>query len=133
MHKLGFDEAWIGEHHSAGSEIIASPEIFIMAAAERTRHIKLGTEVTSLPYHNPLWVAERMVMLDHMTRGRVMLGLGPGALPSDAAMLGLKPPQMRPLRHEYTEILMQLLTTEEPVSYQGERLVVAMSMRWSAL
>jgi len=104
-----------------------------MAAAERTRHIKLGTEVTSLPYHNPLWVEERMVMLDHMTRGRVMLGLGPGALPSDAAMLGLKPPQMRPLRHEYTEILMQLLTTEEPVSYQGERLVVAMSMRWSAL
>ena len=61
---LGYDEAWIGEHHSAGTEIIASPEIFIAAAAGRTRHIRLGTGVTSLSYHNPLWVAERMVLLD---------------------------------------------------------------------
>lgn len=124
MDKLGFDEAWIGEHHSAGSEIIASPEIFIMAAAERTRNIKLGTGVTSLPYHNPLWVAERMVLLDHLTRGRVMFGVGPGALPSDAAMLGLQPPQMRPLLHEYMAIVMRLLTSEEPVSYKGERLTL---------
>src|SRR6201986_5552103 len=77
---LGFDEAWIGEHHSAGSEIIASPEIFIAAAAQRTRYIRLGTGVTSLAYHNPLWVAERMVLLDHLTRGRAMLGLRPGSL-----------------------------------------------------
>ena len=47
---LGYDEAWIGEHHSAGWEIIASPEVFIAAAAERTKHIRLGTGVTSLPY-----------------------------------------------------------------------------------
>ena len=91
------DEAWIGEHHSAGSEIIASPEIFIAAAAQRTRTIKLGTGVTSASYHNPLWVAERAVQLDHMTRGRILLGLGPGALPSDAAMIGLDMPQTREL------------------------------------
>ena len=119
---LGFDEAWIGEHHSAGSEIIASPEIFIMAAAERTKRIKLGTGVVSLPYHNPLWVAERIVLLDHLTRGRVMLGVGPGALPTDAAMLGLEPSQMRPLLEEYMEVLMHLLTSDEPISYSGERL-----------
>src|SRR6476646_10797375 len=65
---LGYDEAWIGEHHSGGSEIIGSPEIFIAAAAERTKRIKLGTGVTSVSYHNPLWVAERMVQLDHQTR-----------------------------------------------------------------
>ena len=122
MDKLGFDEAWIGEHHSAGSEIIASPEIFIAAAAARTQHIKLGTGVVSLPYHNPLWVAERMVLLDHLTRGRIMLGVGPGALPTDAAMLGLEPSQMRPLLHEHMEIVMQLLTTDEPVNYESERL-----------
>ena len=104
LDKLDFDEAWIGEHHSAGSEIIASPEIFIMAAAARTKRIKLGTGVVSLPYHNPLWVAERMVLLDHLTRGRVMLGVGPGALPTDAAMLGLQPSQMRPLLEEYLEV-----------------------------
>ena len=75
---LGFDEAWIGEHHSAGYEIIASPEVFIATAAERTRHIKLGTGVSSLPYHHPLLLADRMVLLDHLTRGRAMLGVGPG-------------------------------------------------------
>ena len=91
LDRLGYDEAWIGEHHSAGSEIIASPEIFIAAAAERTRHIRLGTGVISLAYHNPLWVAERMVLLDHLTRGRVMLGVGPGSLPTDSAMIGLEP------------------------------------------
>ncbi|MGH1504853.1 MAG: LLM class flavin-dependent oxidoreductase [Acidimicrobiales bacterium] len=121
---LGFDEAWIGEHHSAGSEIIASPEIFIMAAAERTRRIRLGTGVVSLPYHNPLWVAERIVQLDHLTRGRVMLGVGPGALPTDAAMLGLEPSQMRPLLEDYLEIVMQLLTTDEPVNHESDRLTL---------
>ena len=72
---LGYDEAWIGEHHSAGWELIASPEIMIAAAAERTRHIMLGSGVTSLPYHHPLLVANRFVQLDHMTRGRAMLGM----------------------------------------------------------
>jgi len=124
MDRLGFDEAWIGEHHSAGSEIIASPEIFIAAAAARTNNIKLGTGVVSLPYHNPLWVAERMVLLDHLTRGRVMFGVGPGALPTDAAMLGLEPSQMRPLLEEYMEIVMHLLTSEEPISYQSDRLTL---------
>ena len=75
---LGYDEAWIGEHHSAGWELIASPEIMIAAVAERTRHIMLGSGVTSLPYHHPLLVANRFVQLDHMTRGRAMLGCGPG-------------------------------------------------------
>ena len=86
---LGYDEAWVGEHHSAGMEIIASPEIFIATAAERTRHIRLGTGVISVGYHNPLWIAERIVLLDHLTRGRVMLGVGPGSLPTDAAMIGI--------------------------------------------
>lgn len=124
MDTLGFDEAWIGEHHSAGSEIIASPEIFIAAAAARTKRIKLGTGVVSLPYHNPLWVAERIVLLDHLTRGRIMLGVGPGALPTDAAMLGLEPAQMRPLLEEYMEVVMQLLTSEEPVNFSNDRVTL---------
>ena len=124
LDKLNYDEAWIGEHHSAGSEIIASPEIFIMAAAARTQRIKLGTGVVSLPYHNPLWVAERMVLLDHLTRGRVMLGVGPGALPTDAGMLGLEPPQMRPMLESYMEVLVHLLTSEEPISFESERLTL---------
>ena len=97
LDRCGYDEAWLGEHHSAGTELSASPEIMIATAAERTRHIKLGTGVISVSYHNPLWVAERIVLLDHLTRGRAMLGLGPGSLPTDGVMIGLQQSQTRGL------------------------------------
>ncbi len=113
---LGYDEAWIGEHHSAGWETIASPEIFIAAAAERTRHIKLGSGVTSLPYHHPLMVANRFVQLDHMTRGRVMLGCGPGALPSDAYMMGIEPSTQRKRMEQSLDAIMALLKCDGPVT-----------------
>jgi limonene 1,2-monooxygenase len=116
LDKLGYDEAWIGEHHSAGSEIIAAPDIFMGIAAERTRTIKLGTGVISVAYHNPLWIAERMVLLDHLTRGRIMLGVGPGSLPTDAQMIGLDPTETRPLLEEGLDVIMKLLTTDEPVT-----------------
>jgi limonene 1,2-monooxygenase len=118
LDRLGWDEAWIGEHHSAGTEIIASPEIFIAAAAERTKHIRLGTGVVSVAYHNPYMIAERAVQLDHMTRGRFMLGLGPGSLPTDAVMLGLDPTETRPLLEEGLDVIMRLLTSDEPVTSQ---------------
>ena len=121
LDRLGFDEAWIGEHHSAGTEIIASPEIFIAAAAERTNHIKLGTGVVSASYHNPLWVAERAVQLDHMTRGRFMLGLGPGALPSDAEMIGLDMPQTRELLEDAVDVIVRLMRSDDPVSFENGR------------
>ena len=117
---LGFDEAWIGEHHSAGWETIASPEVFIAAAAQRTRHIKLGTGVISLPYHHPLMVANRMVLLDHLTRGRVMMGVGPGALASDAYMMGIDPLDQRRRMDEALGIIMRLLTETEPLTYESE-------------
>jgi limonene 1,2-monooxygenase len=120
LDRLGYDEVWVGEHHSAGFELIADPHIFIAAAAERTRRIRIGTGVTSLPYHNPFMVAERMVLLDHLTRGRAMMGLGPGALPSDAAMIGLDPVQLRPRLEEGMEAVMHLLTSEEPLTMKTE-------------
>jgi limonene 1,2-monooxygenase len=117
---LGFDEAWIGEHHSAGWEIISSPEIFIAAAAERTRHIKLGTGVISLPYHHPLMVANWMVQLDHMTHGRVMMGVGPGALPSDAYMMGIDHTAQRPRMDEALGVILRLFTETEPITYKSD-------------
>jgi limonene 1,2-monooxygenase len=109
---LRYDEAWIGEHHSAGYEIISSPEIFMAAAAERTKQIRLGTGVVSLPYHHPYMVAERIVQLDHMTRGRCMLGVGPGSLQSDAKMLGLEPTRQRAMMEESLEVIIRLLRGE---------------------
>ena len=116
LDKLGYDEAWIGEHHSAGYEIIASPEVFIAAAAQRTKHIRLGTGVSSLPYHQPLMLADRMVLLDHLTRGRAMFGVGPGALPSDAFMMGIEVARQRDMMEEAFEAILELLDGEKPVN-----------------
>ena len=108
LDRLGYDEVWFGEHHSGGYELIACPEVFIAAAAERTKHIRLGTGVVSLPYHHPLMVADRWVLLDHLTRGRVMFGAGPGALPSDAYMMGIDPVEQRRMMQESLEAIMAL-------------------------
>jgi limonene 1,2-monooxygenase len=120
LDELGYDEAWVGEHHSAGFEIIASPEVFIAAVAQRTVNIRLGTGVSSLPYHHPLILADRMVLLDHLTRGRVMFGVGPGALPSDAFMMGIDPNRQREMMEESLEAIVALLTSDEPVSMETD-------------
>ncbi|MCU1396343.1 MAG: limB [Ilumatobacteraceae bacterium] len=112
LDRLGYHEAWIGEHHSAGTELIASPEVFIAAAAERTKHIKLGTGVSSLPYHHPFMLADRIVMLDHLTKGRMMFGAGPGQLTSDAAMLGIDPMVQRPRLEQAFDVMMRLFRGE---------------------
>src|ERR1700716_828098 len=109
LDRLGYEEAWIGEHHSAVFEIISSPEIFIAAAAERTKRIRLGTGVISLPYHNPFMVANRIVQLDHQTRGRAMFGFGPGLLATDAMMLGIEPESQRGRMSESIDIITRLL------------------------
>ena len=109
---LGYDEAWIGEHHSGGYEIIAAPDLFIAAAAERTKHIRLGTGVSSLPYHHPFTNAGRMVQLDHMTKGRAMFGVGPGALVGDAFRMGIVPDNQRRMMNEALDAIVPMLDGE---------------------
>ena len=109
---LNYTEAWIGEHHSGGFEIVASPEVFIAAAAERTKHIRLGTGVVSLPYHNPFIVADRMVQLDYQTRGRAMLGVGPGSLVHDAVKIGIDPAEQRRMMNQSLDVIVDLLRGE---------------------
>tara|TARA_Y100000588_G_C14148780_1_gene879624 strand:- start:170 stop:1315 length:1146 start_codon:yes stop_codon:yes gene_type:complete len=120
LEQLGYDEAWVGEHHSGGWEPIASPEVFISAAAQRTKRIKLGTGVISLPYHHPLMTANRMVLLDHMTKGRIMMGVGPGALVTDAYMLGIDFSTQRPKMDEALGIIIRLLTETDPITYEAD-------------
>jgi limonene 1,2-monooxygenase len=112
LDRLGFHEAWIGEHHSAGWELISSPELFIAVASQRTRSIRFGTGVISLPYHNPLMVANRIIQLDHHTRGRVMFGAGPGLLASDALMLGIDPNTQRDRMAEALDVILRLFRGE---------------------
>ena len=119
MDRLGFDEVWVGEHHSTGWEYIASPEIFLAVAAERTRHIRLGTGAVSLTYHHPLMVADRIVLLDHLTRGRINFGVGPGGHLSDAAMLGIPSAEIRDRMEQNLEAILHLLTSTEPLTASG--------------
>ena len=120
LDELGFDEFWVGEHHSSGWETIASPEMFLAVAGERTARIMLGTGVVSLPYHHPFNVAQRIVQLDHMTRGRAMFGTGPGALPSDARTFGISPLVLRDRQDEALGIIIRLLEGEDRFSYVSE-------------
>lgn len=112
LDQLGYDEVWIGEHHSGGAEIIASPEILLAAAGERTRRIKLGTGVITLPYHNPFLVAERAVQLDHQLMGRFMLGVGAGALAYDAHMLGIDHNAIRGRLDQSLNVILRLMQGE---------------------
>jgi limonene 1,2-monooxygenase len=120
LDELGFDEFWCGEHHSSGWEMIASPEMFLAAAGQRTHHIRLGTGVISLPYHHPYNVAQRIVQLDHMTRGRAMFGTGPGALPSDARTLGIDPLVQRDRQDEAMGVILRLLRGEPRFSHESD-------------
>ena len=112
LDRLGYHEAWIGEHHSGAYEIIASPEVFIAAAVERTTNLRFGTGVSSLSYHHPLMLADRMCQLDLQSLGRVMLGVGPGQLPTDAFMMGIDPVDQRRRMFESLDVMMRLLRGE---------------------
>src|SRR6266536_2300495 len=112
LDRLGYDEFWCGEHHSSGWEMIGSPEMFLAAAAERAKGMKLATGVVSLPYHHPFNVAQRMVQLDYMTGGRAIFGSGPGALASDAHTLGIDPMVQRDRQDEAIGIIRRLFNGE---------------------
>ena len=119
LDRLGYEEFWCGEHHSSGWEMIASPEMFLAAAGERSKRIRLGTGVVSLPYHHPYMVAQRMVQLDHMTGGRAIFGSGPGALASDAHTLGIDPMLLRDRQDEAIGVIRRLFRGER-VTYEGD-------------
>lgn len=112
LEKMGFQEAWIGEHHSGGWEINGSPELFAAAVSQRTTSIKLGMGVVSLPYHNPFMVADRIRQLDHITKGRTILGMGPGSLPSDAYMIDVPVADSRDRMEEAIDPIVRLLNGE---------------------
>jgi limonene 1,2-monooxygenase len=120
LERLGYDEFWCGEHHSTGWEMIASPELFLAAAAERTNRIMLGTGVVSLPYHHPYMVAQRIVQLDYQSRGRVIFGSGPGALPSDAHTMGIDPMTQRDRQDEAMGVIKRLFEGGDPFTYESE-------------
>lgn len=117
---LGYDEMWFGEHHSGGWEIVCAPEVMIAAAAERTSRLRFGTGMASVPYHHPFLLLERMLMVDNLTRGRVIFGVGPGSLAKDARMIGLDPMELRHNLEASLDTMMELLRYEGPVNRETD-------------
>jgi limonene 1,2-monooxygenase len=117
---LDYDEFYIGEHHTAGWETMPSPEMVLAKASATTHRMKLGTAVTSLPFHHPFHVAERFAFLDHMTRGRAILGVGPSGLPTDSQLFNIPPQDLNPMMRESTDVIVRLLETAGPVTHEGK-------------
>ena len=116
---LDFDEFFIGEHHSGGWETMPAPEMVLAKAAAHAHRIRLGTSVISLPFHHPFHVAERMAFLDHLTRGRVILGVGPCNLVTDKKLFGLTNNKLYPMLAESVDIIVRLLESPDPIDYEG--------------
>ncbi len=86
--QAGIDEMFFAEHYTLGIEASPAPDLMIAAASQHTSRLKLGALGHLLPYHNPIALAFRLMLLDHMTGGRYIAGFAPGAYPSDAALFG---------------------------------------------
>jgi alkanesulfonate monooxygenase SsuD/methylene tetrahydromethanopterin reductase-like flavin-dependent oxidoreductase (luciferase family) len=117
--ELGFDEFFIGEHHSGGWENMPAPDMALAKAAAHAHRIRLGTSVISVAFHHPFHVAERMAFLDHLTRGRAILGVGPCALVTDKKLFGLPDAKLYPMLAESVDIIVRLLESSEPIDYDG--------------
>lgn len=118
---LGLDEAWVGEHFSAGSEPLASPLMFLASLLPRTRRIRFGTGVIGLGYHHPAIVAAEAAQFDHMSQGRLILGIGAGGLASDAEVFGHPDPKLRGERmQEAIDMILALWAGDPPYRLEGK-------------
>ncbi len=120
--KLGFDEYWVGEHHSGGHETVPLPEMQLARIAQVTDRIKLMPATVNLPYdiHDPFAVAERLAFLDQISHGRTILGFGGGALMSDMEMFNATDDEMKDRMWEAIDVIETYLDAEEPTDYDGE-------------
>jgi alkanesulfonate monooxygenase SsuD/methylene tetrahydromethanopterin reductase-like flavin-dependent oxidoreductase (luciferase family) len=116
--QLGFDSFWVAEHHFHEYGGIPSPPVWLAAAAQRTRRIRLGAAVVVLPFHNPLLVAEEYAMVDVLSGGRLSLGTGSGYLSHEFAGFGVDPADKHARFDEALEILLRAWTGER-FSHRG--------------
>jgi alkanesulfonate monooxygenase SsuD/methylene tetrahydromethanopterin reductase-like flavin-dependent oxidoreductase (luciferase family) len=121
--RLGFREAWVGEHLTERWENAPAPDLLLAQALALTKDIRLGTGVTLLALHNPVYLAHRLAMLDHMARGRFQWGIGGGAIPTDLALFGLDPANPAAVRARSAEVLdvvLQLWASQGRFTYHGK-------------
>jgi alkanesulfonate monooxygenase SsuD/methylene tetrahydromethanopterin reductase-like flavin-dependent oxidoreductase (luciferase family) len=119
--QLGFDELWLGEHFSASTEPIPSPLMFFANLLTRTKNLRFGTGVICLPNHDPVVVAAEVAQFDHMSRGRFMLGIGPGGLLSDFELFGNVDRGVRARKTmESVAVMKRIWAQDPPYDFPGE-------------
>ena len=118
--RLGFTEAFVGEHFSSWSERITSPLIFLATLIPRTKQIRFGTGVINLPQLHPATVAAHAAMFDQLCRGRFIMGIGPGGLVSDLEMFDVGQAELRPqMVIESIETVLKLWSQDPPYEIDG--------------
>ena len=119
--ELGFSEAWVGQHHTAGWEPIPSNDVFIAHMLPQTKNIRLGTGVTIITQHHPANVAVRLAYLDHLAKGRLNVGFGQGGVPTDWALFDLPDPRTQGLMTlEAMDIVLKLWQEDGPFEFKGD-------------
>ena len=117
--ELGFDEFWIGEHHTMAYENITMPELFIAAAMRETSNIHMGPAPVCLQQHHPVLVASRLAMLDHLCKGRLDLCFGPGSVTTDMEILGIEPKNSSAMVAESMQMILDLWSSDGPIDLEG--------------
>jgi len=118
--ELGFDDFWVGEHHSSTYENISMPEMFLARVLGETSTIRVGPAPVCLPYHHPAHVAGRLAFLDHLSHGRLNVCFGPGAIPTDMEMFGIDPKDMGPRVVESINMILKLWSEDPPIDLDGD-------------
>lgn len=118
--RLGYTQAWVGEHFTASTEPISAPLVFLASVVPRTSTITLATGVIALPNHHPATVAAEVAMFDHLCRGRFIFGIGPGGLVSDMELYGTTDATVRNQRlGEAIGMIQQMWLNDPPYRLEG--------------
>ena len=122
LDRLGFCEAWIGEHFTSVWENIPAPDQFIAAALARTENIVFGTGVTCMPNHDPFMIAHRIAQLDNLAKGRFYWGVGSGGFPGDFDVFGINSEsgEHRGMSQNSIELILDMWAKPEPGLYTHE-------------
>ena len=116
---LGFDEFWIGEHHTMKYETVVVPEVFIGRILGETERIRLGPAPICVNLHHPAYVATRLAFLDHLSKGRLNLCFGPSGVITDYELYGLEPKEGGAMTVEAIDVILKLWSSDPPYEHDG--------------
>ena len=126
--KFNYKEAWMGEHYSSTAEPVTSPLIFNASLISETKQIKFGTGVISLPQQHPAVVAGQVSLLDHLSKGRLIMGVGAGGLVSDWELFGNEDGRRRAITMiESVEAILEFWKEKESYNYKGEFIDISLN------